>query len=131
MTTSIFRTSSDFPWSGYKLGNNGFLVDLAISQGKRGYIMHNFQYEADIRKVTASKQAAFQVREQCGPTLKSAVRHIFSIDKRNGTIFPSKGSLIELTSEIAGLGGNIGFIKNELNMQTNWTIFDYFVCKIE
>lgn len=98
-----------------------------MNQGNRSKIMHNFQYEADIRNVTASKQAAFQVREQCGPTLKSAMRHILSIDKRDATLFPSKGSLIEITSEVAGLGGNIGFIKNELNLQTNWTVFDDLV----
>lgn len=105
----------------------GFLVNLALSQGKRDNITHNFQYEADVRNVTASKQAAFQVREQCGPTLKSSVRHIFAIDKRDATLFPTKGSLIELTTEFAGLGGNIGFVKNELNLQTNWTLFNYFV----
>ncbi|XP_043476493.1 sorting and assembly machinery component 50 homolog [Leptopilina heterotoma] len=130
LTTSIFRTSSDFPWSGYKLSNMGFLVNLALSQGKRDNITHNFQYEADVRNVTASKQAAFQVREQCGPTLKSSVRHIFAIDKRDATLFPTKGSLIELTTEFAGLGGNIGFVKNELNLQTNWTLFKYFTFQL-
>lgn len=130
LTTSIFRTSGDFPWSGYKLGNKGFLINLSVSQGRRSNIMHNFQYEADIRNVTATKQAAFQVREQCGPTLKSAIRHIFSVDKRDATLFPSRGSLIELTSEVAGLGGNVGFIKNELNLQTNWTIFDYLTFQL-
>lgn len=35
------------------------------------------------------------------------------------------GSLVQFSTEIAGLGGDIGFVKNELIMQTNWTPHEY------
>ena len=81
-----------------------------------------------MRELTAVKQAAFQVREQCGPTLKSSLRHICKVDKRDEKIFPSSGTLIQCTTELAGLGGNIGFVKNELAMQTNWSPHESLVC---
>ncbi|XP_015586896.1 sorting and assembly machinery component 50 homolog isoform X2 [Cephus cinctus] len=130
LTTSVFSTVSDLPWSGYKQSENGFLLDMAISPGATGTLKHNFQYEANYREVTAGKQVSFRVREQCGPSLKSALRHICSIDKRDGIIFPTVGSLVRITTEVAGLGGNIGFVKNEFLMQNNWTPHEYFTFQL-
>lgn len=88
---------------------------------------HNIQYEAAFRNISCSKQAAFRVREQCGPNLKSAIRYIWTIDKRDSPLFPVSGSLMRLTTEMAGLGGDIGFLKNELAIQTNWSPHEYLV----
>lgn len=92
-----------------------------------GSSKHNIQYEAAFRNITCSKQAAFRVREQCGPNLKSAIRYIWTIDKRNSSIFPIVGSLMQLTTEMAGLGGDIGFLKNEVIVQSNWSPHEYLV----
>ena len=61
----------------------------------------------------------FSVREQCGHTLKSSLRHILTVDRRDNSVFPSEGSLFKLAQEFAGLGGDIGFFKNELESQVN------------
>lgn len=120
LTGSVFSTSSDFPWSGYTESDKGLLVDLAFNPDG-GILKHNLQYEATYRKIGFTKQTSFNVREQCGPSLKSALRHICCIDKRDSLIFPTTGNLIQFSTEVAGLGGDIGFVKNELTMQTNWT----------
>lgn len=93
-----------------------------------GTIKHNFQYEVSYRDIIAAKQASFRVREQCGPSLKSALRHILSIDRRDDTIFPTGGSHVQFTTELAGLGGDIGFMKYDLMLQSNWTPHEFFVC---
>lgn len=121
LTTSIYTTNSEFPWSGYKESDKGFLLDFAFNGNQLGTIKHHFQYEAVVRELNATKQATFKVREQCGPTLKSSLRHICRLDKRDEKIFPSTGTLMQCTTEVAGLGGNIGFFKNELAFQTNWS----------
>lgn len=74
-----------------------------------------------------TRYASFEVREDAGPTLKSAVRHILSYDTRDTNIFPNFGFLGQLTTEVAGLGGNIGFCKNELLLQKNIPLFSDFV----
>ena len=57
--------------------------------------------------------------EQCGHTLKSALRHILSVDRRDNPVFPTEGSLFKLQQEFAGIGGDVGYFKNELETQVN------------
>ncbi|XP_076248392.1 sorting and assembly machinery component 50 homolog B isoform X2 [Calliopsis andreniformis] len=130
VTGSVFNTSSDFPWSGYNQRDQGFLIDIALNPDGAGILKHNLQYEATCRKISFTKQTSFFVREQCGPSLKSALKHICSIDKRNSLIFPTTGSLVQFSTEVAGLGGDIGFVKNELIMQTNWTPHEYLTFQL-
>lgn len=124
LTASVYTTTADVPWSGYKEKDHGFLLDLGINPG---LIKHNFQYEASYRDIIAAKSASFHVREQCGPSLKSALRHICSIDKRDDKVFPTSGSLVQFTTELAGLGGDIGFMKYGFTLQSNYTPLDFIV----
>ncbi|XP_029174044.1 sorting and assembly machinery component 50 homolog isoform X2 [Nylanderia fulva] len=128
LTGTVFSTTHDFPWSGFKQNDKGLLFDMELNQ--TGTSKHNIQYEAAFRNITCSKQAAFRVREQCGPNLKSALRHIWTIDKRDSAIFPISGSLLRLTTEMAGLGGDIGFLKNELMMQSNWSPHEFLTFQL-
>ena len=61
-----------------------------------------------------------------GHTLKSALRHILCVDRRDNPIFPKEGTLFKLNQEFAGLGGNIGFFKNELELQANLPLTEDF-----
>lgn len=125
LTGTVFSTTHDYPWSGFKQNDKGLLFDMELNQ--TGTSKHNIQYEAAFRNITCSKQASFRVREQCGPNLKSAIRYIWTIDKRDCPIFPVTGSLMQLTTEMAGLGGDIGFLKNEVTVQSNWSPHEYLV----
>merc|ERR1712059_133512 len=95
-----------------------FMFDLSFVSAPQ--VQHNLQYEAVWRNLSfLNRGVAFAVREHSGHTLKSAVKHILSVDKRDDLIFPSHGTLFKLSQEFAGLGGNIGFFKNEVEVQTN------------
>ncbi|XP_011305816.1 sorting and assembly machinery component 50 homolog isoform X2 [Fopius arisanus] len=122
LTTSVYNSTTDVPWSGYKEKDHGLLIDLGITPG---LLKHNFQYETSYRDIIPAKSASFHVREQCGPSLKSALRHICSIDKRDDKVFPSSGSLVQFTTELAGLGGDIGFMKYGFTLQSNYTPFEF------
>lgn len=128
LTGTVFSTTHDFPWSGFKQNDKGLMFDIELNQTDTS--KHNIQYEAAFRNINCSKQAAFRVREQCGPNLKSALRYIWTIDKRDSPIFPVSGSLMRLTTEMAGLGGDIGFLKNELAIQTNWSPHEYLTFQL-
>jgi len=125
ITGTVFSTTHDFPWSGFKQNDKGLLFDMELNP--TGTSKHNIQYEAAFRNVTCSKQASFRVREQSGPNLKSALRYIWTKDKRDSPIFPIAGSLMRLTTELAGLGGDVGFLKNELTIQSNWSLHECMV----
>ena len=65
---------------------------------------------------------SYIVREQCGHTLKSSLRHILSVDRRDNSVFPTEGSLFKLVQEYAGIGKeqfvvqfNGIFVQNILN----------------
>lgn len=74
-----------------------------------------------------SRSSSFDVREQAGPNLKSSLKHILSVDLRDELIFPSCGSLFQLSTEVAGLGGDVGFFRNDLYLQHNYPLLDEIV----
>lgn len=74
-----------------------------------------------------SRSSSFDVREQSGSSMKSALRHIFSVDLRDERIFPTCGSLFQLTSEGAGIGGDVGFLKSDFYVQSNYSVMEDFV----
>lgn len=118
LSGNIFQTSGEFPESGFKEQDRGFLADLSFLSAPQ--VVHNLQYEAVWRNLSClNKATSFAVREHAGHTLKSAVRHILCVDRRDNPIFPSEGTMFKLTQEFAGLGGNIGFFKNEVEIQAN------------
>jgi len=120
---NVFQAIGEHPGSGFKQLDRGFLADLSFLSAPQ--VVHNLQYEAVWRNLSClSKTSSFAVREQSGHTLKSAIRHILCVDRRDNTIFPTEGTLFRLTQEFAGLGGNVGFFKNEVEVQANLPLGD-------
>ncbi|CAH0549617.1 unnamed protein product [Brassicogethes aeneus] len=125
-TTSLFQAHSEWPTSGYKSIERGLLLDFAFHSSS--LVKHNLQWSGDVRDFNClSRSTSFDVREQSGLSLKSALRHILSMDLRDDLIFPTQGSLFELTSEFAGLGGDVGFIKNKFTFQSNYSVMEDIV----
>ncbi|CAB4060977.1 SAM50 [Lepeophtheirus salmonis] len=119
---SVFQQMATYPNSGYKETNRGMAVDLTFMTGPQ--MVHNLSYEGVWRDLRcAGKESAFAIREHSGHTLKSSIKHIFTVDKRDDHIFPNEGSYFRANQEFAGLGGNIGFFKNS---EKNITVADKF-----
>ncbi|XP_017772030.1 PREDICTED: sorting and assembly machinery component 50 homolog B [Nicrophorus vespilloides] len=125
-TAGVYQHTSEWPSSGYKQLERGGLLDFGFNS--HHLLKHNLQYDACIRDMgVISRNSSFDVREQSGSTLKSALRHILTIDLRDEPIFPSCGSLLQLTSEFAGVGGDVGFLKNDFYLQANYSLMEDFV----
>jgi len=121
LSGNIFQAIGEHPASGFKQLDRGLLMDLSFLSAPQ--VVHNLQYEAVWRNLSClSRSSSFAVREQSGDTLKSAIRHILSVDRRDNPIFPTHGTLFRLNQEFAGLGGNIGFFKNEVEVQANFPV---------
>ena len=59
---------------------------------------HSLQWEGIWRELSCvDRGTSFAVRQQCGHTLKSAVKHILTVDRRDNPIFPGEGSLFKLS----------------------------------
>ena len=118
LTTAVFQQMGEYPASGFKELNRGANVDLSFSSAPG--IQHSLQYEPcwrDLRCI--GRSSAFEVRRHTGHTLKSALRHVLTVDRRDSFVFPSEGTLFVLSQEYAGLGGNVGFFKNDIQLQAN------------
>ncbi|KAG5882368.1 hypothetical protein JTB14_036292 [Gonioctena quinquepunctata] len=126
LTTSIFQAHSEWPTSGYKQLERGLLFDLGFYSTP--LLKHNIAWEANIRDLSVlGRTTSFDVRKEAGLSLKSALRHVLSLDLRDELIFPTEGSLFQLTSEVAGLGGDVGFLKNEFFLQGNYSLMEDIV----
>jgi len=123
VTGNVYQSNAEYPASGFKELDRGMLADLAFTSAP--HVQHSLQYEAVWRNLSCLNRAsAFAVREHAGHSLKSAVKHILCVDRRDNTVFPTQGSLFKLSQEFAGLGGNVGFFKNELELQANLPLLE-------
>ena len=85
---------------------------------------HNLQWEGVWRELGCiNRSTTFPVREQSGHSIKSAFRHIINFDNRDSTVFSTRGTLFRMVQELAGVGGDVGFIKHEVNYQLNLPLF--------
>ncbi|GBP57358.1 Sorting and assembly machinery component 50 homolog [Eumeta japonica] len=129
LSASVFQQSHEYPWSGYRLLDRGLLLDLSFNTSPA--TKHSVQWEGLVRDTAVlSKTTSFKVRESSvgnniydkGPVMKSGIRHVVAVDHRDDPIFPSRGTFVQFTSEVAGLGGGVAYLKNELAAQLNHTV---------
>merc|ERR1712173_236338 len=125
LTGNIYQSNAEHPSSGFKQLDRGLLADFAFTSAP--HVQHNLQYETVWRNISClTRAAAFAVRENSGHSLKSSLRHILCVDRRDSPVFPTRGSFFKLIQEFAGLGGNVGFFKNELELQANLPMSEDF-----
>ncbi|XP_045621493.1 sorting and assembly machinery component 50 homolog A isoform X2 [Procambarus clarkii] len=117
-TSSVYQQGAEAPWSGYKELDRGLLLTLAFNSAAS--VQQKLVLDGAWRHITClSRSTAFAVREQAGHSLKSALRHELFVDRRDDLVFPTDGVAFTIKNELAGLGGDIGFLKNELDLQVN------------
>nr|XP_049706953.1 sorting and assembly machinery component 50 homolog A [Helicoverpa armigera] len=117
---SIYQHSQDYPWSGYHLLDRGVLFDVAFKTSPT--TKHTVQWEGLVRDVTVLNKTSFKIRESSGPHLKSVLRHTISVDHRDEEVFPTQGVFVQLSHELAGLGGSVAHVRAELRAQASHTI---------
>jgi len=85
------------------------------------YSSSEYGYVASWRQINhISKDASFSVRSEAGNSFKSSLYYRYIKDTRNDQMLPNKGSLFKFYQELAGLGGDVQFLKHEA--ETQWNI---------
>ncbi|KAK3705340.1 hypothetical protein RRG08_033306 [Elysia crispata] len=118
--TTAYQFYGEYPWSGYKQTDRGLAFDLTFPTILGS---HNIQWEGvwrDLRALT--RDTSFSVREQAGHSLKSSLKHTFTIDTRDNLVLPTAGMLWRTSQEYAGLGGNVEFAKQDGMFQWNTSL---------
>lgn len=131
LTGALYQQAADFPWNTFRQLDRGLLAEVGF-ESMRG-IHHALRWEGVWRELNPlGITVPFPVREQMGHSLKSALKHIISIDTRDNSILPTGGYFLKVCQELAGgkLGGDISFIKHELEHQMNYSLFNDLVFQV-
>lgn len=116
-STSVYKMNLEYPWSGFKETSRGVNFDFTFPSNFGDHCLRWEGVWRDLR--TLDRSTSFTVREQAGHSLKSSIKHQFTRDERDSSILPSRGSLIKMEQEFAGLGGNVEFFRHDMELQFN------------
>ncbi|XP_050434972.1 sorting and assembly machinery component 50 homolog B-like [Adelges cooleyi] len=107
-----------------KLGyfNNQYGLKTGITLEYDSWFL-DLGWEGMIRNLQHVPNAPFGIREQSGQSMKSSLKMSASYDSRDNRVFSINGSLVQLISEVAGLGGSNEFFKNEIILQKSIGLF--------
>jgi outer membrane protein insertion porin family len=78
-------------------------------------LTHNLKYTYKIDEINnVDSNAALLIKLQAGQTTTSMISNSFIFDTRDTVIMPSDGIIAQLSTDYAGIGGDVNFIRNEL-----------------
>ncbi|KAG9307255.1 hypothetical protein G9A89_017083 [Geosiphon pyriformis] len=118
-------TKNNQPWSSHEEILRGAALRWRIRSAV-GY--HEFSLGSTWRQIcNIGEQATLSIRESAGHSLKSSITYLFVRDKRDDIMLPGRGYYIKLFQEFAGLGGDVHFMKHELESQVNFSLGKGFI----
>ncbi|CAH0477369.1 unnamed protein product [Peronospora belbahrii] len=68
-------------------------------------------------KIPTAYCASPSILVEAMPSTKTSVKYVFTDDNRNDIVYPTDGGLFKYTTEIAGLLGDVNFVKAEVEGQ--------------
>ncbi|MBI1273908.1 MAG: outer membrane protein assembly factor BamA [Alphaproteobacteria bacterium] len=122
-----FRTTRDNQdESAYDETNTGFSLRLGypLSEQLRQRLSYTFQ-NTEISDVPST--ASRFVKEQSGTTNTSMVGQELIYDTRDSRISPTDGYMMKLTTDFAGLGGSVKYIRTRLLGTTYYPVADDWI----
>lgn len=123
LSGSLLRQVNEMPASSCKLSEQGLVLDYAILFP---HIRNSIEWNGLIREISpATRITPFAIRESAGYTLKSSLKFITALDKRDDKILPRSGPFLQSSVEFAGLGGDVGFQKYCTLLQMNYPLGPY------
>jgi outer membrane protein insertion porin family len=109
-----FHTSSQDTQSSFTqvATGGGLRLGYALSEDIRELWRYSIR-RTDITDISSNASTAIQA--EAGVTTRSIVGHEISYDTRDNRFEPSKGVWVRLRTDVAGLGGDIRYLKNVIN----------------
>ena len=109
----VFKTQNKY--SGVTIEATGF--DLGAGFSADGDYRHNIGYVLQEKKTTTSSTKAASASGDEGNQLISEVSYSITKDTRDSRIDPREGYLWKITETVAGLGGDVTYLKSEARGQ--------------
>lgn len=119
----VSRLLAEMPWSSFAQQDHNLMFDIRHNPNAFDFFQHTFRWEGSWRKIGALSDATpFYVRQQAGNSLKSSIHNIFQYSTLDSTILPTKGFLVRVAQEFAGLGGDVNFLRHDVTFQSAVTL---------
>jgi len=110
----------------YDLESTGIVLRASYPLSDR--LRQRLSYTLAQNKIENVRLSASRfLRDQAGSTITSSVEQQLLYDARNSRLRPSDGYFFLLTTEFAGVGGDVSYLKNRLSAGTYWGFFDDWV----
>lgn len=68
-------------------------------------------------KIPTAFRASPSILSEAVPSTKTSIKYVFKDDTRNSIVMPTMGGLFQFSSEVAGILGDVRFIKAEVSTQ--------------
>lgn len=119
----LYKTQLDFSQeSSFDREATGGRVRVGYRLSER--TRHNIYYAYEENRVTdVSADASRFIRDQEGTNVTSMIGHTITYDDRDNRFAPTNGFFVRATQELAGLGGDDEFIRNEIQSEYYKTVY--------
>lgn len=119
----VFRIVSDNDQRSYDLERTGGSLRIGFSWTEN--IRQVLRYTLEQRNLTdLDSNASLLVRQEQGKVLESTVSQELVYDTRDNRFDPREGYVVRLRNEVAGLGGDVAFLKSSLLGAQYYSIFE-------
>jgi outer membrane protein insertion porin family len=111
----LFRTTRDFSEeSSFKRETVGAGVRIGFGYSEK--LRQRLHYRISQDEINEiDSDASLAIKEQEGSALKSEIGQIISYDARDNGLDPTEGYFIRLSTDLAGLGGSVKYLRNRLS----------------
>jgi len=110
----LFSTETDNQSSSsYNTKTNGFGLRFGYPITSR--LSQGWRYTLKASNISGvPDDASIYIKEQAGDKLLSEVGHSLAYDRRNSKVTPSEGYVVRMTNDVAGLGGDTSYLRNQV-----------------
>ncbi|MEE2761386.1 MAG: outer membrane protein assembly factor BamA, partial [Pseudomonadota bacterium] len=102
----------------------GIRIGYPLSEDLRQSIQYAFAYD-EIKNISSS--ASELIKSQERERYVSKVSHVLVYDLRNSRLKPTDGFYTRMRNEVAGLGGNVHYLKNVVRVAQYNTLMDEWI----
>jgi len=121
ISASLYQEKKECPWASYKDCSRGLSATMDFQLMK---LKHQIGVYSRWRELSSMNGSSFDVRKQSGHSLKNSILHSVSYSTMDKAILPKQGIIAKLTEEFAGIGGDVGFLKEQIECKYVTTLAD-------
>ncbi|MCR4376594.1 MAG: outer membrane protein assembly factor BamA [Rhodospirillales bacterium] len=127
----IYHTASDLQTSS-SFDSEQTGLTLRSAYPITSYINQGWSYTIKDSKVSnVADDASIYIKEQAGAKLVSSVGHVLSYDRRNSRVTPTEGYVVRMNNDVAGLAGDVHYLRNMLSGAYHYTISEGWVVNVK